>query len=137
MKASNWAPQSALMEKRVQAVELRKLGLSYREIGERVGVAPDEAKKLVSEEVFHLEELSEGEPKIARRLQLERINKLRTALMEKALKGDAQAVNSLLKCDEYESKLLNAIGDKDQPSKYIFAWHDEADAEGPADSSTS
>ncbi len=136
MKASNSETQSAPLENRVHALELRKLGLSYRDIGERVGVAPCEAKKMVSEEILHLEELAEGEPKMARRLQLERINKLRTALMAKAMEGDAQAVNSLLKCDEHELKLLNATGEKDQPSKYIFAWHDETDAEGTVDSPT-
>jgi hypothetical protein len=112
----------------ILAMDLRKLGLSYREIGNRVGVPPETAVKLVAEEVKWLEELSEEEPLIARRLQLERINKVRMALMAKALKGDSQAVNALLRCGAQEAEILNNSSDKNETGQYQFYWREEEPA---------
>jgi hypothetical protein len=117
------------VEDSAQAIELRKLGLSYREIGERLGLGIESVKAMVAEEIALLEGLSEGEALLARRLQLERINKMRVALMSKALKGDATAVNSILKCDEYESKLLNGPAAKNQNTEIIYGWYDDEESE--------
>ena len=113
-------PTTAEISQKV--VEYRKVGLSYREIGEKLGISPKAAKQLVSEEVNMLEDLANDEPVVARRMQLERINRMRLGLMSKAAKGDAQAVSAILKCDEHENKLLRVHENEDPKKDYVFSW---------------
>ena len=105
-----------------KAVEYRKVGLSYREIGEKLGVGLKAARQMVSEEVGKLEEMSKDEPLVARRMQLERINRMRLGLMSKAAKGDPQAISTILKCDEHENKLLRVHENEDPQKEYVFSW---------------
>ena len=113
-------PTTAEISQKV--VEYRKVGLSYREIGEKLGISPKAAKQLVSEEVNMLEDLAKDEPVVARRMQLERINRMRLGLMSKAAKWDAQAVSAILKCDEHENKLLRVHENEDPKKDYVFSW---------------
>ena len=93
-------------ERRVNAFDLRKQGLPYREIAKRLGCSTrtvytdvertlDELNRRAVESLDHL-----------RRLELERLDEATAAIYPKVKRGDVAAIDRMLKLQERRAKLL-------------------------------
>jgi hypothetical protein len=99
-------------ERRLQALNLRKAGASYAEIGRAMGFTEQRAHKVVSLELDRLNsERSEAAAAVAQ-LEAARLDALHLAYWKKAVEGDVDAANIVLKVAGRRAKLLGL----DQPA---------------------
>jgi hypothetical protein len=99
--------------RRQQALEWRKSGLSYRAIGEKLGVSEKTAYEDVQTALAHLAELEQASAEEYRTLELMRLDMALLALAPKMKLGDPQVVNAWVKVSESRRKLLGL----DAPTK--------------------
>jgi hypothetical protein len=93
-------------ERRIQALEMRKRGMSYRSIGEVLGVSHTMAAKDVARALKDLNNVEKTEAEDLRRLMAERIDLARSAISTLVLFGSMEAVDRWLKLNEQEIKLF-------------------------------
>lgn len=89
-----------------QALELRRAGMAYSAIGQKLGISRSRAHALVQ---LGFEQAREQVTASAEDLRTEEVSRLDGVLAkvyEKAAKGDLQAVDRLLKIGERRAKLL-------------------------------
>jgi len=105
-KASKTAARRIIAaERRLRALELRKQGYSYTEIGKAVGTSAQHAHRMVVKELERISaKLSENADEL-RELQLERLRDLLLALWPKAAHGNLQVIDRVLKILQEISKL--------------------------------
>jgi hypothetical protein len=92
--------------RRQRALELRITGMPFREIGRQLGVSGCQAHHDIARSLAELAAREQDQARIARQLDLERINKALAGVMPKAEKGDPQAVNALVRLLELRARLL-------------------------------
>lgn len=100
-------------ERRKEALEYRKAGLTFEEIGSRLGVTRQAAHKTV---MVALSDISEKIAETAddiRTLELERLNDLFQVSYKAAMRGNLDAIDKCIKIMDRRSKLLGL----DAPSK--------------------
>lgn len=86
-----------------QALELRKQGWSYTQIGQQLGITSRRAARLVHQALSRwVGEIAED----VRLLELQRLDALLAAYWEPALKGDGTAADRVLRIMEQRAKLL-------------------------------
>jgi hypothetical protein len=93
-------------EERLDALHMRKAGLSYTQIGRQLGMTKAGAHKLVK---TALEELRSATTEAAAdviQLELERLDAMLMGLWAPATRGDGGAVDRVLKIMERRSRLL-------------------------------
>src|SRR5262245_6243514 len=84
-------------ERRLQALNLRKEGLTFEAIGRAMGYTEQRAHKVVTEELQRLNaERAETAAEVAR-LELERLDALHRAVWPKAAAGDLEALSAVVK----------------------------------------
>ena len=119
-------------ERQRQAVELRKAGLDYRTIAERLGYNnPGSAyhsveaalKKMLQEPVDEL-----------RALELSRLDRLELALWQSATQGNHGAIDRVLRLMERRAKLLGLDLGKDVPTDVTIRVVYDGAGSAPADS---
>lgn len=92
--------------RKIEAMALRRQGLSYRKIGARLGVSQTQAHKDVLECLAELAKERQAETEHHVTLELERLDALYEAVSTKAEKGDIAAINTALKIAERRARLL-------------------------------
>ena len=92
-------------ERRVKALELRKRGASYRDIGDALGVSHTTAAKDVKKALAQLNKQEAVSAEQYRRLSAERINVARIAIAHRVMQGDLPSIDRWLKLNEQEIKL--------------------------------
>ena len=106
---NNWsqgqssAQRISRSERAEQALSLRKAGLTYKEIGRRMGFTEQRAYHLVTQE---LARLNQQRAEAASRLELERLDRLLAAIWDKAQAGDFGAIDRVLSIMARRAKLL-------------------------------
>jgi hypothetical protein len=100
------AEQGKILERQLQSLELRKNGMSYRAIGERLGVSHVQAYNDVHDELKRLASQVTDKTTELRQLELERLDMLLNGLWPMAAVGNTGAVMSWLKVSERRAKLL-------------------------------
>lgn len=103
----------AATERRLQALELRKAGATYRAIGARLGVSEAQSYKDVQTELQRIAAESADVAADVRTLELERLDALLLALWAQAKQGNQGAVDRVLRVMERRAKLLGL----DAPTK--------------------
>lgn len=116
MAKQSTAEQGAILQRQLQALELRKRGLSYRAIGEKLEVDHTTAYKDVMKELSRLAKERDGKLEELRQLELERLDMLLLALEPMARVGDTSAVTAYLKTMERRAKYLGL----DAPEKHEY-----------------
>ena len=100
-------------ERRVQALKLRQQGLTYREVGDRLGVSGERARAIIKDEMAELQEQS-AELRLSLRDQsLRELQELHQQYLLLALAGDKGSLHCLLKIMDRESRFLGM----DEPVK--------------------
>jgi len=89
-----------------KALELRKKGWSYNEIGAQLGISRVAAFQSVMRVLAAYEDdIKEQVPRV-RQLELQRLDSMLTKLQPRINQGDDRAINSALKIGERRAKLM-------------------------------
>ncbi len=123
MGKSKAAPDLVLAaERRVKALELRKLGFTYRKIGEQLGFTEAAAHKSVTNALRELNEQGAETAAEVRRLELERLDDW-LVRVAKEMQGDNAlgAVDRGLRLMARRAKLLGL----DAPTKVVYSEVEE------------
>ena len=107
------ALELSLLERRAQAVALRRDGHSFDEIGLLLHVSAQTAAQYVQTHLLELREKAELDTEAIRDIELQRCDALLRAAWPKAKKGDTYSIQACLKVMERRSKLLGL----DAPAK--------------------
>jgi hypothetical protein len=93
-------------------LELRKGGLTFRQIGERMGFSEQRAHRLVTEELQRLNaDRAEAAAEVAR-LECERLDALLAAVWPEAQEGNLPAVDRVLAILARRAKMLGIDGEQ-------------------------
>jgi hypothetical protein len=92
--------------RRLQAVELRRAGATFEQIGQALGCTRMRAWQLVAEEMARLnkERTEAAEGLLA--LECDRLDALHLVLWPKAMKGDLDAIDRLIKLSARRCRML-------------------------------
>lgn len=103
-RPTNKAPSAEQIEKEKQALELRRAGVTYDVIAERVGFSDRTiARRYVMRALGRtLQEPADD----VRRIEVDRLDRLQRALWPAAMQGDDKAIGSVLKVMDRRAKLL-------------------------------
>ncbi|QDU60012.1 hypothetical protein Pan216_08490 [Planctomycetes bacterium Pan216] len=99
---------AAACSRQERALELRKAGLSYEEIAEKVGYS--NRRSAHQAVTSALRKSSRETTEEVRLLELERLNRLLVSVWSSALKGDEKSIDRALKILERRGKLLGLDG---------------------------
>jgi predicted transcriptional regulator len=100
-------------ENRLQAIELRKSGLTLKAISYELGVSTTMVHKYINTELRDLAEETKSTVIEMRQLELERLDIMMMGLWEQSESGDVAAIDRVLKIMERRAKLLGL----DSPQK--------------------
>lgn len=107
MADSKSSPKRArAAERRTQALELRKQGMTFAQIGAALDCSEQRAHKIVTEELRRLNEHRAEQATEVARLELERLDALLAGVWEKAKGGDGPAIDRALAVMNRRAKLL-------------------------------
>jgi hypothetical protein len=95
-----------------RALDLRKGGLTFREIGERMGFSEQRAHRLVTEELARLNAERAEAAEAVTRLEVERLDALLAAVWPKAKDGNLAAVDRVLAILARRAKMLGIDREK-------------------------
>ena len=95
-----------------QALELRKGGLTFRQIGQRMGFSEQRAHTLVTEELQRLNTQRAEAADAVTRLEVERLDSLLAAVWPQAMKGVLTAIDRVLAILARRAKMLGIDADK-------------------------
>jgi hypothetical protein len=90
----------------MEAMQLREQGLTYAEIGERMGFSEQRAWKLVCKEFDRLNEQRTEKATDVLRLELARLDAMFAAVYGRARAGDLKAIGAALKIVDKRADLL-------------------------------
>ena len=93
-------------EKTLKALELRKRGMNYTQIGEKLGCARNTACRYVLSELENLADKCREEAVHVRDLELQRLDALYLKAWEAVEEGDLPAIDRCLRIMERRAKLL-------------------------------
>lgn len=108
MKESRSSPRKIeAAERRIQALDLRKAGLTYQAIADRLGFkSPASAKKTVDTALDEMREIYREQAEQLIELECQRLDRLLQGLWLKAAGGNPRAVEAALKIMERRARLL-------------------------------
>ena len=93
-------------DRRRQAFELRKRGLSFDEIGDRLGITRQSAHALVTNMLTEMAEQTKTDVKAVLEMELARLDTMIAALWTMAETGDLEAIDRAVKLMERRAKYL-------------------------------
>jgi len=93
-------------KKTLKALELRKRGMNYTQIGEKLGCARNTACRYVLSELENLADKCREEAVHVRDLELQRLDALYLKAWEAVEGGDLPAIDRCLRVQERRAKLL-------------------------------
>ena len=93
-------------EKTLRALELRKRGMNYTQIGEKLGCARNTACRYVLSELENLADKCREEAVHVRDIELQRLDALYLKVWEAVEEGDLPAIDRCLRIMERRAKLL-------------------------------
>jgi hypothetical protein len=92
-------------ERTAQALELRKAGLTYRQIGERLGFTEQGAHICVTRALERIGKLAADEVEAVRLLEIERLDRMLAAIWGQVLNGNFGAIDRALRIQERRARL--------------------------------
>lgn len=100
------AEQGKILERQLQALELRKAGLSYRKIASKLGISHVQAINDVNGELKRLASLRTDSAEELRQLELERLDVALEGVMQYVKAGSPAHVAAMVRLMEQRAKLL-------------------------------
>lgn len=105
--------QVDIIDKRQIALELRRSGLSFREIAQEMGIGVKTASEYVQAELLELRDKTQLDASLIRDVELERCDYMLSRIWNAVKRGEVDAVLTALKIQERRAKLLGL----DAPTK--------------------
>lgn len=110
-------------EKRLKALDLRKAGMSYRQMAGHLGVSPSMAHRYVLQALEMLDSDAKDKADLIRKLELERLDRMLEGFWDKASDGGYYEAKRVLEIMERRARLLGLdapekhklLGDVDDP----------------------
>lgn len=96
--------EAALHEQ--QALDLRIAGVSYRDIAKAIGLSPSGAHKAVDRALAEIAEQTNEKAERVRSIELQRLDKMSTAVWKEVVNGNYAAIDRALRIQERRSRLL-------------------------------
>jgi len=93
-------------EREVEALNLRKSGATYDQIGKALGITTQGAYKAIIRSLKRLNEQNSESSEELRRLEIERLDRMLVAIWPQVLNGNQGAVDRAIKISERRAKLL-------------------------------
>lgn len=124
----NQQPKPELVEKERQVLELRRAGATYDECARAVGYATPQGAYLAYQRALK-RTLVEAGTEEARQTELDRLDRLQRAVWPKAMNGDLQAINSVLRIFDRRARYLGLDAPIKQEIKVDIADATSIDAE--------
>ncbi len=103
-------------KRREEAVELRMAGLTYKQIGARLGICESAAYKTIMTAMKESLDKTEQSTKELRALELLRLDRVQVAIWSRCLNGDLKALDRLDKIMNRRASLLGL----NSPTKTAF-----------------
>lgn len=121
-------------ERELKALEMRKAGATFEQIGNALGITPQGAHRAVKRALRRIIEKSDEAAEEIRRLELERLDAMLLALWPQAKRGNLGAVDRILRIMERRAKLLGldapkAVDITTDGGPIVIRWPSEADEE--------
>lgn len=98
--------KAGIIARQSEALELRKRGKSYREIGEKLGISHQQAYRDVTSELQALAAMNTQSADELRQLELARLDKALNAVLHFVESGSPQHVMAMCKILDMRAKLL-------------------------------
>ncbi len=92
-------------ERKHKAIELRRAGATYDQIAREIGVSRTRAHQYIKSEMLKLDAEMEEEAKVLRQLDLQRLDRLMSALWAKAINGSNTSIDRCLKIIERRARI--------------------------------
>lgn len=102
----NDAEKAAIAERQAFALDFRKSGWSYRDIGKKLTISHEQARRDVESQLKALSKLNEDKADELRALELERLDKMTRSLDRMVEAGNVGAISTMLRVMERRAKLL-------------------------------
>lgn len=118
--------QGEISQRQILALDLRISGLSFRAIGEKLGISHQQVYRDIESELARLADLRADKAETLRELELQRLDKIINSLDAWVASGNVGAVNAWIKTSERRSKLLGL----DAPTKHEVDWRESAEQAG-------
>lgn len=100
-----------LADRRVRALELRKMGWTYQSIGKAMGVSTTQARRDVRRVLEERVKHDQNHVAEQRQLELERVEMVLTSLAKRVRDGDTAAIDRWLKASDIRRRLLGLDAD--------------------------
>ena len=107
-------------EREHEALELRKAGATYRQIGKRLGISATSAHTRVMSALREMSELTGEKAAEVRGIELQRLDTMLLGLWSKARAGDVSAIDRAVKIMQRRADMLGL----DAPKRSEFAGPD-------------
>ena len=124
----NQQPKPELVEKERQVLELRRAGATYDECARATGYATPQGAYLAYQRALKRTLVEAGADE-ARQTELDRLDRLQRAVWPKAMNGDIQAINSVLRIFDRRARYLGLDAPIRQEIKLDVADANSIDAE--------
>ena len=109
-------------EKTLKALDLRKKGFSYTQIGTKLGCARQTACRYVLSELENLADKCREEAAHVRDLELQRLDALYLKAWEAVEEGDLPAIDRCLRVQERRAKLLGLDAAEKIEHSGVVSW---------------
>lgn len=83
-------------ENRVKALEYRKMGLSYADIGRQLGISLQAAHKHVQKALAEIRKTQDRSAEELQTLELERLDRMQQGAWPSAIRGDPQSIAKII-----------------------------------------
>lgn len=108
------AARAAAMERRAKVWQLRKAGVTYRQIGEKLGVSYEQVRRDCDYVLAEYAREAKDQAESWRTTQVQRCEDLILGLWSKASKGDPNSVRAMMAVFERQANLLGMDAPKKQ-----------------------
>lgn len=112
---ANIGKREAAADRRIKALDLRKKGKSYRQIGQLLGISYQQAQRDVEASLVELSKQELRNADVLRQLELERLDMATDFAYSFAASGSVSHIESIRRTSESRRKLLGL----DAPEKHI------------------
>jgi orotate phosphoribosyltransferase-like protein len=129
------ADDATLQTRRLEALDLRKAGFTYRAIATQLKITHETARSDVMTALKQLSERQDTETAEYRNLELERLDRMMLAVWSDALKGHLGAVDRVLKISERRARLMGLDAPTKQEIEHsgAVAWSTIVKPDGNSD----
>lgn len=122
------AATATKLDRQAKALELRRAGLSYREIAAKIGIGKSQAQRLVEAGLEQVRDEVDAEARDLKAIELSRLDAMLSGLWPDARRGAHGAVDRVLRIMERRAKLLGL----DAPLKMAQTTRDGEEDADPA-----